>query len=231
MAGSTGFTRWRSKPAARARLPILFAFRSRSARRGARRRGAARDGRGAPPRSRPCPGRPMSTSITSRRLGARPARGRRARRRQTTTSVTEQLEQHAPGSRRRRVVLHHQHPGAEPGCARAEARPAPPRAAAAPSGGAARTPLPRPGPALRRLDPAAVELDQPLHDREADAEAALASGRACARACAKRSKTRGSISGAMPMPSVANRAPPPRSLRARGRPRCVRRGRVLGRVV
>ena len=51
-----------------------------------------------------------------------------------------------------------------------------------------------PSPSLCASTAAAVQLDQPLDQRQADAEAALRRGRACVSTCANRSKMRGSSS-------------------------------------
>ena len=66
-----------------------------------------------------------------------------------------------------------------------------------------------PRPLALRVDAAAVHLDEPLDQRQADAQPAL---RALERASTwvNMSNTAGSISGGMPMPVVAHRAPRPR---------------------
>ena len=158
----------------------------------------ARADRGAPPRSRSCRGRPMSSRTTC----GPEARGQRPR--ASTPSCADadrrwpsDLQQPAPGSRPRRVVVHHQDRAGRrsPAPSARGRRPARrPRRRCRTAAGARRTRCRGPGPSLRACDRAAVHLDEPLDQRQADAQAAL---RALSErsTCANMSNTRGSISG------------------------------------
>ena len=60
--------------------------------------------------------------------------------------------------------------------------------------------LPCPRPPLFAVTRTAMQLDQSVYQREADAEAAFGARRGPGEACAKSMNTRGIISAAMPMP-------------------------------
>ena len=126
----------------------------------------------APLRIRSSPGKPMSSSTTSGR-NASAAATRLFARRGPYTSCRFRAGA-SPGFRRVPVVVHDQHakrPAADAACRRAFAARCPPRCS--PAGRRTVNVLPRPGPSLWAVDPPAVHLHEPLHQRQPDAQPAL----------------------------------------------------------
>ena len=127
------------------------------------------------------PGRPMSSSTTSGGCSARERERRRCRRAATCTSCPQSREQHRRGSRRASTLsstTSTRRPRPAGSATRGPSRGRRARRGAAAAAAARSNSLPLPGPSLRAVDRAAVQLDELPHQRQADAEPALASGRA-----------------------------------------------------
>ena len=162
-----------------------------------------------------------TTGDVGRELGDERA-GRRRRRRPSRRCGRRARAASAASAQRVVVVLDDQHaaPAAPRGTASRLARRR--RRRAVPPGSRTVNVAALPGPSLVRLDRAAVQLDEPAHQRQADAEPARARGRACARpgrtgrrrAAERRARCRCRCR------CTAQHAP--RRSRAHGRRRCVR---------
>ena len=172
---STGLSRWWSKPAARDALAVVGLAPAGQRDQQHAVHAAGPRAAGARPRSRPCPACRCRGSPTSgRSLRRRVERLVAARRRPAVRRPA------APSSARQRVgrvavVVDDQDAlaSAMSPARGARRRPAAHRRGVGAAAARRSNSLPRPGPSLVALTRAAVQLDQALDQRQADAEAAL----------------------------------------------------------